>query len=203
MALLVSRWRQFLDHGGAAAVLFVGADAAAQYMEQRHVVATTAAESQQQQQLGFQLDQWRCLGATGLGVVLGGAVYPTAYAALDRLLPGRSWRTVVIKSAVEIVTVGIAINTASLVGRAAWQGTQPWVTVADHVRMEIPRVTMTDAHVWFPYNVLAFGMIPIHVRPLTTACMEAAWQTYISWRAHDYSDMDDEESGVLLLKAEL
>ena len=187
ISAVLQRYRQFLVHGGAAAVLFVSADAAAQYMEQQRCVP-------EKQLKDFQLDQWRCLGATWLGIGLGGAVYPTAYAALDRLLPGRSWRTIVLKSAVEILTVGIAVNTASLLGRASWQGTHTWSVIAGHVQREIPLVTLTDAHVWFPYNLLAFGLIPIHIRPLTTACMEAGWQTYISWRAHDYGESDNEDA---------
>lgn len=178
-------------------MLFVGADTAAQYMERQRPHLQHGSRTQQQHRddddddnNNFVLDTWRSLGATGLGMVLGGGVYPTAYAQLDRLLPGRSWRVILLKSAVEILTVGIAVNTTSLLGRAAWQGTHTWEAVAGHVRNEIPRVTIADAHVWFPYNVLAFGRIPIHVRPLTTACMEAGWQTYISWRAHDYDEVE-------------
>jgi hypothetical protein len=198
-------WRPsqpFIRNASAAGVLFVAADAVAQYMEaRRHHHATLLPQQLVQNELlgdddikagltspgynYFVLDQWRCLGATLLGVVLGGGVYPTAYAKLDALLPGNSWRTLIVKSAVEISTVGIAVNTASLLGRASWQGTRSWESLADHVSAEIPRVTFMDARVWFPYNLLAFGWIPITIRPLTTACMEAGWQTYISLRAHD------------------
>ena len=197
--LAIARRRQaFLRNGGTAAVLFVGADAIAQYVEQRghasadgdnhnHNPTTTTPP--------LVLDTWRCLGATGLGIVLGGGVYPTAYAQLDRFFPGRSWRTVVLKSAVEVATVGLAVNTASLLGRAAWQGHHAWETVTGHVACEIPRVTLMDAQVWFPYNVLAFGWIPTPIRPLTTACMEAGWQTYISLRAHDFDTSNSSNNG--------
>ena len=190
----------FLRNGGAAAVLFVGADGVAQYMEaldssrQQAVKDSTTivggATTNKETMCGFEVDQWRCLGAVLLGFVLGGGVYPTAYAQLDRLFPGRSWRTIVVKSAVEIATVGIAVNTTSLLGRASWQGTHGWKAVGAHVAAEIPRVTVMDARVWFPYNCIAFGLIPIHIRPLTTACMEAGWQTYISLRAHDYREQE-------------
>ena len=183
----------FWRNAGTAAVLFVGADAVAQCVEARPATpqdTTTGAVAS--------LDHWRCAGAVVLGIVLGGGVYPAAYRQLDRWLPGRSWRTVVVKSAVEIATVGMAVNTASLVGRALWQGTHTQQQVAHHVVTEIPRVTVMDAHVWFPYNVVAFGFIPLHMRPLTTAGMEAAWQTYISLRAHDYRESDEalEESSM-------
>lgn len=196
---LVKR-QAFVRNAGAAAVLFVGADAIAQYVESRdkHHDAPPRQNSSQRITTAFALDQWRCMGATVLGVLLGGGVYPAAYAQLDRFLPGRSWRTIVIKSAVEIATVGIFVNTASLLGRASWQGTHTWSAVGEHVTNEIPRVTFMDARVWFPYNLLAFGLIPIQVRPLTTACMEAGWQTYISLRAHDYRQEDGE---LLLLEA--
>ena len=200
-ASLVKR-QAFVRNAGAAAVLFVGADAVAQYVEARdkHNASNDGVRNRNsnssRQETPFALDQWRCMGATVLGVLLGGGVYPAAYAQLDRFLPGRSWRTIVIKSAVEIATVGIFVNTASLLGRASWQGTHTWSAVGEHVTNEIPRVTLMDARVWFPYNLLAFGLIPIQVRPLTTACMEAGWQTYISLRAHDYQQ---EEGGELLL----
>ena len=173
----------FVRNATGASLLFVAADGVAQYMEQRN-------SGKGQNSRGYEWwDPWRGTGAAILGVILGGGVYPAAYARLDHLLPGRSWRTLLIKSAVEIVTVGITVNTASLLGRATWQGTHSWQAVGDHVRTEIPHVTLMDAQVWFPYNMLAFGFIPIQIRPLTTACVEASWQTWISLRAHDFPDV--------------
>lgn len=196
---------------GTAALLFVGADVMAQYLETTAEKDDTHTSQQHQLQPPQQTptvtttvrnrsasfswyDPWRGTGAAVLGVVLGGGVYPAAYAQLDRLLPGNSWRTLLLKSAIEIVTVGISVNTASLLGRASWQGTHTWSDVSAHVTTEIPRVTLMDAQIWFPYNVVAFGWIPIHVRPLTTACVEAGWQTWISLRAHAFPD-DDEDDG--------
>lgn len=196
-SLLRQRLVVFVRNASAAAVLFVGADAVAQYMENHHKNNNNRhkdGNDNTNDRAPFVLDQRRSTGAMALGVILGGAVYPTAYAQLDALLPGQSWRVILLKSAVEIVTVGILVNTASLCGRCWWwqrggggggTTTHTWTTVQQHVWTEIPRVTAMDARVWFPYNVLAFGWIPIHVRPLTTVCMEAGWQTYISLRAHD------------------
>lgn len=205
----------FIRNAGAATILFVGADAVAQVVEiknnakDKNAESKTCSSSAQAQSKGSdqdgalspgmnsirrhlaQLDHWRCMGAALLGIILGGGVYPTAYAQLDRFLPGKSWRTVILKSALEIATVGIAVNMASLLGRASWQGTHSWQAVATHCWHEIPRVTFVDAHVWFPYNLAAFGLIPIQIRPLTTACMEAGWQTYISLRAHDYQQKEE------------
>ena len=177
------------QNASGAAVLFLAADGVAQCMEARagsgnDARATSSSSSPQ-------WDPWRCTGAGLLGMVLGGGVYPAAYAQLDRLLPGRSWRTLVLKSVVEILTVGVAVNTASLLGRASWQGTHTWEAVRAHVQAEIPYVTLMDAQVWFPYNLLAFGAVPIQIRPLTTAFVEAGWQTWISLRAHDFGGDPD------------
>lgn len=187
------RHEEFLRNAGIAALLFVGADAVAQYVEEKtrndpaSIVSTrirrrSSIESDQNggdyqrrdllitqhdatlpNQAEWKLDAWRCVGATLLGIALGGAVYPAAYAQLDRWMPGRSWRTILIKSALEIASVGVAVNSASLVGRASWQGTHSWQAVATHLVHEIPHVTFMDAHVWFPYNVVAFGVIPIQI----------------------------------------
>ena len=58
--------------------------------------------------------------------------------------------------------------------------------VVSHVKDEMPKITMNDFRVWFPYNLVAFGMIPISIRPVTTSLMECVWQTYISLRSNDY-----------------
>lgn len=62
--------------------------------------------------------------------------------------------------------------------------------VAQHALEELPNVTKNDFMVWLPYNLVAFSVIPIYVRPTTTAFMEASWQTYISNRSHDYVPPD-------------
>ena len=122
-----------------------------------------------------------------MGSFFTGLVYPCAYHLLDKCFPGKSWRAVITKSAIEIVTVGVFVNSTSMLLRGYWQGTHEPSKIQKHVLYEIPVVTYTDAKVWTPYNMIAFGYIPASIRPLTTSAMEAGWQTYISLRSHDYA----------------
>ena len=55
-----------------------------------------------------------------------------------------------------------------------------------HVWNEMFEVTVNDARVWLPYNLVAFSVIPSYLRPITTAMMESGWQTYISLKSNDY-----------------
>ena len=134
---------------------------------------------------GGGLDYWR-LGSAGLiGGGFGGLVYPFAYARLDALWPGAGVLTVLKKSIVEIATVGIFVNSVSIGTRGGLAGRR-LAEVVQHVRSEMPTVTLNDVRVWLPYNMVAFAFVPAVLRPTCTALMEASWQTYISLRAHDY-----------------
>jgi hypothetical protein len=112
-------------------------------------------------------------------------VYPAAYKRLDRMWPGTTMRQIMIKSLVEIATVGIFVNSISISARGMLVG-KSFLDVRAHVTEEMPLVTMNDVRVWLPYNLLAFGFIPAIIRPTTTAMMEASWQSYISIRSHNY-----------------
>ena len=81
--------------------------------------------------------------------------------------------------------MGIFVNTVSMACRGFLVGRES-NHVIQHVRDEIPTVTLNDARVWLPYNMLAFSVIPAVIRPTTTLMMEAAWQTYISLVSNDY-----------------
>lgn len=131
-------------------------------------------------------DPWRCCSAGLCGIFFGGFVYPTAYARLDAFFHGTHWQAVVKKSIVEIATVGIFVNSTSMFGRGFLQG-RTALEAGDHVLQEMPGVTFNDARVWMPYNILAFSLIPIWIRPATTSLMEACWQTYISLRSNNYT----------------
>jgi len=133
-----------------------------------------------------QIDWWRFIGAGCIGSVLGGCIYPAAYARLDAFWVGTHWKTVVAKSITEIATVGIFVNTISLTTRGLARGDQTIYQVLDHVGTQLVDVTKNDFLVWLPYNIIAFSFIPAIIRPTTTAAMEASWQTYISVCAHDY-----------------
>jgi hypothetical protein len=64
--------------------------------------------------------------------------------------------------------------------------------VVRHVVQEMPIVTQNDVRVWFPYNLVAFSLIPVAIRPATTSFMEAGWQTYISLCSHSYHPPHDD-----------
>jgi hypothetical protein len=136
-----------------------------------------------------QLDYRRFVVAAGVGAFLGGTVYPYAYAQLDRYFKGTSLLTVLQKSIFEICSVGIFVNTLSMTTRGLLQNGDhsSFSFVCKHVMRELPVVTRTDFSVWLPYNILAFSCIPISIRPATTSFMEAAWQTYISYKSHNYN----------------
>jgi hypothetical protein len=120
-----------------------------------------------------------------IGASVSGFVYPYAYARLDVMLPGVTVRSVLTKSLVEIATVGLFVNSISMFCRGLLTGHRG-TDVASHVAREMPTVTLNDFRVWFPYNVVAFSLIPVHIRPATTSFMEAGWQTYISLCSHGY-----------------
>lgn len=86
------------------------------------------------------------------------------------------------------------MNATSLVARGVVVGRDFRHEVAPHVVLEMPRVTWNDLRVWFPYNLVAFAMIPSYIRPTTTAMVNASWQTYISLRSHDYGTQGTEVS---------
>jgi hypothetical protein len=130
---------------------------------------------------------WKRLGSAGLlGVFFGGFVYPVAYARLDRMFPGVRFQQVLAKSLTEIFSVGIFVNSVSMSMRGLLLGRSWHDDVLQHVRREMPGVTLNDLRLFLPYNLVAFGLLPPYIRPATTVLMESMWQTYISLRSHDY-----------------
>lgn len=181
--------RPMLFNGATGGSLFAASDAIAQEMEQEGL-----AVRHDKKEEGF--NNRRFLSTVAIGVFIGGLVYPSAYKRLDRLWPKKDFGTVLKKSLVEIITVGIFVNSISIVSRGLMVGRET-NHVASHALNELPDVTKNDFCVWLPYNFVAFSMIPIYIRPTTTALMEASWQTYISLRSHDYVPVsDDEEQNV-------
>lgn len=162
------------------ATLCAASDALAQVMEQRHGAALHLKNQ------SHQFSTPRLLSACMIGAFFGGWVYPFAYKRLDAWWHGTHFRAVLYKSVVEIVTVGVFVNSVSIASRGLLVGRPP-PQVVQHVGDEMPRVFMNDVRVWLPYNLLAFSVIPAVLRPTTTALMEASWQTYISLRSHDYA----------------
>ena len=184
--LTASVWgkqRQVIWNSVAGLVLLAFSDFVAQELEFKGLSIHSKTESEKNEV--FQLDQRRLVTAGLVGCFVGGFVYPTAYAKLDAMFPGKHFKHVVQKSLVEIFTVGIFVNSLSIFSRGMLVGRSA-DAVALHVVDEMPRVTANDFGVWLPYNLVAFSLIPLYLRPTTTAGMEACWQTYISHRSHDY-----------------
>ena len=197
-ASVTSSFRQHpvLFNGTTGFSLFAGSDAFAQQIETRQHGESSHPdygdkkhdEDKRQDALSF-LDHRRLLSAGFLGIFFGGIVYPFAYARLDLLWAGVNYSCVVKKSLLEIATVGIFVNSISMYARGiSLKGHDNLEEVAGHVYREMPAVTFNDARVWLPYNLVAFSVIPVYVRPATTSLMEAMWQTYISLRSHDYHE---------------
>ena len=182
-------------------VLCAGSDAIAQQIEQNPNSLVLVLISKDQEDVDATAEEkyvsksdWthfkdfnyqRFISAGLIGALVSGFVYPYAYARLEVMLPGTTIRSVLTKSLVEIATVGLFVNSVSMGFRGLLTG-QQGTDVASHIAREIPTVTLNDFRVWFPYNVMAFSLIPVHIRPATTSFMEAGWQTYISLCSHGY-----------------
>lgn len=195
--------RPALTHGIVGFVLFGGSDAFAQKLEsssalqlidsseKRNGVDKAAKDSSLLASSPLlQFDMIRFLSAGAIGAFFGGHVYPFAYKQLDLIWKGTGLLTLATKSIVEVFTVGIFANSVSMGARGVLVGKNP-AEVLSHVKEEMPEVTLNDLRVWFPYNLIAFGLIPISIRPATTSLMEALWQTYISLRSNDYHKQDE------------
>lgn len=185
------RQRPVLFNGTTGGGLFAGSDAIAQEMEQKGLAKTHGNDAT--------FNNRRFLSTIAIGFFIGGFVYPGAYKRLDRMWPDKEWKTVLKKSLVEIMTVGIFVNSISMISRGLMVGRET-NHVARHALKELPEVTKTDFCVWLPYNIVAFSVIPFYIRPTTTALMEASWQTYISNRSHDYVSERVSQQNALMMK---
>lgn len=191
--------RPALAHGIVGFVLFGASDAFAQQIEasvkqgdkmttRTSKIGSTEETSGQPSCINFSMDHFdmiRFLSAGTVGAFFGGCVYPFAYKRLDLIWKGKDVISIAKKSLLEVFTVGIFANSVSMGARGLLTGKNP-IEVLSHVWEEMRDVTFNDLRVWFPYNVLAFGFIPISIRPATTSLMESAWQTYISLRSNAY-----------------
>ena len=164
-------------------LLFSGSDAFAQNLEMKQKGTNVSLSSDITSE--FQLDYPRFISAGFLGIVFGGFVYPTAYTQIDKLWKRSNFSSVVQKSVFEIATVGIFVNSISMAVRGILVGRRG-DDVVMHIWNKMSEVTLNDARVWLPYNLVAFSVIPSYLRPITTAMMESGWQTYISLRSNDY-----------------
>jgi hypothetical protein len=131
-------------------------------------------------------DLKRLVVAGVIGMLFGGFIYPSAYTMLDAKWVGKDFVSVFTKSVIDCATVGLLGNAVTMTCHGFSSGRQR-LAVLQHVIREMPRVTLHDAYVWLPYNMLAFTIIPPLIRPATTSLVEASWQTYISMRSNDYA----------------
>lgn len=120
------------------------------------------------------LDRWHCCTAAAFGGVMSGLVVPVFYARLDVVWPGTASGAVAAKSVADVLFQGGLGNALALAARG---------TPAAEVAVAMPEVFMSDCCVWMPYNLVAFRLIPLHVRPTTTAWLTLCWNTYLSWVA--------------------
>lgn len=188
---------QTLSHGIVGFTLFCSSDCLAQVMEvirneekikaleHSPLLGTKNSYRYFSSLMKKHFDSQRMISAGIIGAFLGGIVYPFAYTRLDKLWIGKDFVSVAKKSIVEIVTVGIFVNSVSIGARGVMVG-HDTKKVISHVKEEMPGVTLNDARIWGPYNMIAFGFIPSFIRPATTCFMEAMWQTYISIRSNAY-----------------
>ena len=112
-----------------------------------------------------------CAAAAAWGAANNGVFVPWWYRTLDARLPGTAVRAVACKSCLDIAVQGGLGNAAGIAARGA--------PLAEVLR-SMPMVLLYDCVVWMPYNFLAFGRIPPHLRPTTTAFMTLGWNTYLS-----------------------
>lgn len=120
---------------------------------------------------GLTVDWRQVASATAISGLQSGIFVPFFYGKLDVLFPGTGASAVVCKTASDMVVQGIGTNATALAGRGA---------SADEVVKAMPEVLRDDCIVWLPYNLLAFRLIPTHIRPTTTAIMTLGWNTYLS-----------------------
>ena len=158
--------RPMATNGMQGAVLCGAGDLLAQQLEGQH-----------------EADSWRCASAAAVGVGFGAFAYPIAYRVLDSRWPGSSMRAVVTKALAEVATLGTVGNAGSIGARGFLEG-RGSSAVSTQLWHEMPAVLLNELRVWLPYNVVAFALIPAHLRPGATMLVEACWVTYISLVAH-------------------
>lgn len=169
---LVAAWVRLLRERPVAAnglqgvVLSASGDALAQRLEAGGVEAAGSSS----------LDGWRCARAAAVGFLFSGVVVPAFYRRLDAVWPGTRVRAVVCKSFADVAVLGVFGNATSICLRGTAPAELPGV---------MPGVLANECRVWVPYNLLAFRLVPLHLRPTTTSLLTFCWHTYISRTAAD------------------
>ena len=165
------------------AVLFGAGDAFAQAAE-RHMDGHSVVK-------GPLVQSDRLVKATVVGSVYGGAILPAVYQLAEGLLPGRSLRNVVLKTAISCGLLSTGGNYYSLVARRLL-GPAP---IGERLEERVQRcvssvhrifadVLLDDLKVWPMYDVLCFSVVPPHLRPTATAVVSVCWHSYVSFVAN-------------------
>ena len=112
--------------------------------------------------------------AASWGVWFNGLLVPWWYRRLDAAFQGTSLAAVSCKTVADVAVMGLLSNAAGLAARG-----EPFAEVC----RSMPSVFLADCAVFLPYNMIAFGKIPPHIRPTTTALVTLGWNTYLSHEA--------------------
>ncbi|KAL3929560.1 MAG: hypothetical protein SGBAC_012153 [Bacillariaceae sp.] len=202
--------QDLIINGVVGGVLFGASDVLAQRLEQcsdeppsaRRKRNRDEKQSTMQQLLAtdkyfYRTVDWkRCSSAGILGACLSCGLYPAAYGAIDKIWKRKDLVSLIQKSVVEVFTVGVVANSLSMLVRglaptATSSGNHSPAQVLMHMKAELPKVTLDDFKLWFPYNMAAFTFVPTPIRPLTTMIMETIWQTYMSLCSNNYEQQTE------------
>ena len=127
------------------------------------------------------LDERRLRNAALLGGVWAGACSPQVYALGEWLLPGRSVLRVLGKVGISCGILSTGGNWINMFVRRVGTGEVGLGEAAASTNEDLFwGVVCDDLRVWPLYDVVCFALIPPAVRPAATACVNAAWATYIS-----------------------
>ena len=181
-----------VTNGMVGGILFGSSDMLAQWIEHRKKSPVGQEKGKKGSIISKvnHFDVRRCSSAGILGACLSCGLYPAGYGAIDRLWKKQDLVSLVQKSVVEIFTVGLCANSISMLVRGMIppkgqsKPSRSLIQVLTHIKDELPEITKHDFSLWFPYNMAAFGLVPPHVRPITTALVDAVWQTYMSLRSN-------------------
>lgn len=168
------------------AVLFGAGDVVAQALEHHVDGRSLVSEAAK----GSLVDPSRLVKAAGIGSIHGGLFLPFVYQLAEALFPGRSPKTVLLKTCISCGLLSTGGNYYSLVVRRLLAPSplgenfeKRVMRCLDSVHDIFADVILDDLKVWPLYDVLCFALVPPHLRPLSTAAVSVCWHTYISFRA--------------------
>ena len=130
---------------------------------------------------GDRRDARRLFNAVALGGTWAGTCTPQVYALSEWLLPGRSVVRVLTKVGLSCGFLSTGGNWINMFARRVAAGTGSLGEAASATSDDLFwSVVWADLKVWPLYDLVCFSVVPPAVRPATTACFSAAWNTYMS-----------------------